>query len=46
MLGVDNDIHMKMITNNLKVGIMEGIYVQHWYRNGDNRDRSHLVKTK
>lgn len=46
MLGVDNDIHMKMITNNLKVGIMEGIYVQHWYRNGDNRDRSHLIKTK
>lgn len=39
-LGVDNDIHKKCIDNNIKVGIMKGIYVYHWYR-GDG-DTSHL----
>jgi hypothetical protein len=46
MLGVDNDIHKKMFINDLKVGIMDGIYVQHWYRNGDIKETAHLLKTK
>ena len=30
-LSVDNDIHQKCIKNNIKVGIMNGVYVYHWY---------------
>lgn len=41
-LGVDNDIHIKCINNNIKVGLMEGVYVYHWYR-GDG-DRTHIKK--
>lgn len=39
-LGVDNDIHKKCLDNNIKVGLMGGVYVYHWYR-GDG-DTSHL----
>jgi len=39
-LGVDNDIHKKCLSNNIKVGLMAGVYVYHWYR-GDG-DTSHL----
>jgi cellulose synthase/poly-beta-1,6-N-acetylglucosamine synthase-like glycosyltransferase len=39
-LGVDNNIHRKCIDNNIKVGLMRGVYVYHWYR-GDG-DISHL----
>lgn len=39
-LGVDNDIHKKCLSNNIKVGLMAGVYVYHWYR-GDG-DISHL----
>lgn len=46
MLGVDNDIHKKFKFLNLKVGLMTGIYVQHWYRGGNKNDKSHLVTGK
>lgn len=39
-LSVDNDIHKKCISYNIKVGLMTGVYVYHWYR-GDG-DNSHL----
>lgn len=39
-LGVDNDIHAKVRMAGDKVGIMDGVYVYHWYR-GDN-DFSHI----
>jgi len=39
-LSVDNDIHNKCIEHNIPVGIMNGVYVYHWYR-GDG-DTSHL----
>lgn len=42
MLGVDNDIHTKCRTAGFKVGLMQGIYVQHWYRGGNQKDISHL----
>lgn len=42
MLTVDNDIHEKFKKNNLKVGLMKGIYVQHWYRGGNINDTKHL----
>lgn len=43
MLGVDNDIHVKFQKSGLKVGLMKGIYVQHWYRGGNINDKKHLL---
>jgi len=42
MLSVDNDIHMKVKNANGKVGLMKGIYLQHWYRGGNIGDIKHL----
>lgn len=42
MLGVDNDIHYKFKNSGFKVGLMKGVYVQHWYRGGDQNNISHL----
>ena len=42
MLGVDNDIHTKFKNSGLKVGLMKGIYVQHWYRGGNIKNINHL----
>lgn len=43
MLSIDNDIHYKFKNAGLKVGLMTGIYVQHWYRGGNQQDRKHLL---
>jgi len=43
MLTIDNDIHLKFKQNKLKVGLMQGIYVQHWYRGGDMNNKKHLL---
>lgn len=43
MLTIDNDIHMKVKNLGGKVGLMKGIYVQHWYRGGDKDSKSHLL---
>jgi len=43
MLSVDNDIHIKFTKHGLKSGLMKGIYVQHWYRNGDSKNIKHLI---
>jgi GT2 family glycosyltransferase len=43
MLSVDNDIHNRIKNAGMKVGLMTGIYVQHWYRNGDVNDKKHLI---
>jgi GT2 family glycosyltransferase len=32
IFGVDNDIHKRCKENNIKVGIMKGVFVYHWYR--------------
>ena len=40
-LGVDNDIAVKCMKSNIKVGLMKGLYVYHWYR-GDG-DTSHVM---
>jgi GT2 family glycosyltransferase len=34
MLAIDNDIHLKVKQIGGKVGLMKGIYLQHWYRGG------------
>jgi GT2 family glycosyltransferase len=43
MLTVDNDIHRKIRISGEKVGLMKGIYVQHWYRGGIKENRKHLL---
>jgi GT2 family glycosyltransferase len=43
MLSVDNDIHRKVKNIGGKVGLMKGIYVQHWYRNGIKKNKKHLL---
>jgi len=43
MLGIDNEIHKKVKVNGLRVGLMKGIYVYHWYRNGDIKEKQHLI---
>jgi len=45
MLGVDNEIHVKIQKNNEKVFLMKGVYLYHWYSNfhgKGKRDISHL----
>ena len=42
MLSIDNDIHRRVRNVGGKVGLMKGIYVQHWYRNGDKLNVNHL----
>lgn len=43
MLSIDNDIHKKVKSVGGKVGLMQGIYVQHWYRGGNQKNVSHLI---
>lgn len=43
MLGVDNDIHQKLIDNNEKLWLLNGIYVYHKYRFGDISNKKHLL---
>ena len=31
-LGVDNEIHRRCIVNNIPVGLINGVYLYHWYR--------------
>jgi len=42
MLGVDNEYDKSIRAAGLKTGIMQGIYVQHFYRNGDTWNKAHL----
>lgn len=44
-LGVDNDIHIRCRNNNILVGLMEGIYVYHWYR-ADKKDGRPYLNAK
>lgn len=37
MLGVDNDIFTKIKQAGMRVGLMKGIYLYHWYRGGSNK---------
>lgn len=43
MLGFDNDIHIQARDAGMKVGLMKGIYVMHYYRNGNKLDKAHLI---
>lgn len=43
MLGIDNEIHLAYRHAGLKVGLMQGIYLYHWYRGGDKSNKAHLI---
>lgn len=43
MLGVDNDLHLRLNKNNLKFYQMKGLYLYHWYRGGNKKDKLHLL---
>jgi len=43
MLGVDNSIHYNVRNAGMKVGLMLGVYVYHWYRGGDAKNKAHLL---
>lgn len=43
MLGVDNSIHYNVRDNGYKVGLMEGVYALHYYRNGKPENKKHLL---
>lgn len=42
MLGVDNDMMWKAQDKHKKIYLMEGVYVYHWYRDGNTEDTAHL----
>jgi len=43
MLGIDNDAQERCEKYGLKLGLMLGIYVQHWYRGDDIKNKEHLL---
>jgi len=43
MLGIDNDLHWKLKRKKQKIYLMRGIYLFHWYRWPDSKNKSHLV---
>lgn len=43
MLGIDNAYHLANQKAGLKVGLMKGIYLMHYYRNGNPNDKQHLL---
>lgn len=46
ILGVDNDIYWKAQRADQKIYLMKGVYVYHWYRNGDSERVEHLIGAK
>lgn len=42
ILGVDNSIHYAFRDAGLKVGLMTGVYLWHYYRNGDRFNTKHI----
>ena len=43
MLGVDNNLHLALRTNGERFYLMEGIYLFHWYRGGNQKNKAHLL---
>ena len=43
MLGVDNDLHYRIRSAGMRLYQMLGLYMYHWYRGGDKKDKSHLL---
>lgn len=43
MLGIDNDIHEKILNKGEKMYLMKGIYLYHWYRWPNIKNTKHLI---
>jgi GT2 family glycosyltransferase len=43
MLGADNSIHQRIVNMGKKVYLMTGVYVLHWYRGGEAKNKQHLL---
>lgn len=43
MLGIDNDYHRRIIGVNEKIYLMEGVYIYHWYRWPNPKNKTHLL---
>lgn len=43
MLGIDNDLHWKIQQHNEKIYLMKGLYLYHWYRWPNPKNKTHLL---
>jgi len=43
ILGVDNKLHEDLGKHNEPVKIIKGLYMYHWYRGGDYKNKTHLL---
>lgn len=43
MLGIDNALHWNIQAAGEKLYLMQGLYLYHWYRNGNKNDKKHLL---
>ena len=43
LLGADNEFHYIAKEQGAKVGLMKGVYVYHYYRNGQRDNKKHLL---
>lgn len=41
-MGIDNYFHFDLIDAGYKVGVMQSVYIFHWYRGFSPNDKSHL----
>jgi len=41
MLGVDGQLHIRCRESGIKLGLMNNLYVYHWYRGDGNKDHLH-----
>lgn len=43
MLGIDNSIHYKMRDAGYPIYLMKGVYILHYYRDGQQQNKQHLL---
>lgn len=43
LLGADNELHYIAKESGKKVGLMKGVYIYHYYRNGQRDNKKHLI---
>ncbi|MDP2652063.1 MAG: hypothetical protein Q8O94_02915 [bacterium] len=43
-LGIDNALHRACVNHGIRILQAQELYVYHWYRGGNQSDKSHLVK--
>jgi GT2 family glycosyltransferase len=43
MLGIDNALHWNIQNAGEKLFLIQGLYLYHWYRNGNKKDKTHLL---